>query len=80
MKRTFFVMVVLLFVTACSTTQPAPTSTPLPTIPPPPIEARFDGERCIFYERIALPIGELSVLVIDDSGWSPEFSGRRYLD
>ncbi len=36
MKTMVFLLVALLLVTACATTQPAPTSTPLPPTEPPP--------------------------------------------
>jgi ABC-type transport system substrate-binding protein len=66
MKKVLFIMIVLLLVTACATTQPAPTSTSLPptdtSVPPTqvpqPIEVTYDGKGCTVTGPTELPMGE----------------------
>ena len=80
MKNQVLALIMLLLVPACGTTQPSTTSNPLSTMPPTSIEARFDGEKCIFSGQTELTVGEHAILVLDDVGWRPEFCCRRYLE
>jgi hypothetical protein len=65
-KKKLFLLTALFLIAACTTAQPAPTSTPLPptdtSIPPTqvsqPIEVTFDGKRCIVTGPTELPVGE----------------------
>lgn len=87
MKKTIFPLVVLMLVTACATTQPEPTSTPLPPteplqtllpeptktpLPPPLFEVIFDGTDCSVDGPSELPAGEYTTIITDLSDLKAE--------
>ena len=78
MKNVFFLLVALLLVTACATTQPAPTSTSLPpTETPQPrscdvvdgicLDLTFDGESCIYDGPTDLQSGPVTLIFHNES-------------
>jgi len=78
MKNMVFLLVALLLVTACATTQPAPTSTSLPpTETPQPrscdvvdgicLDLTFDGESCIYDGPTDLPSGPVTLIFHNES-------------
>ncbi len=73
MRKLLFLLMAVFLVTACATTQPEPTSTPLPptdtskppTQVPQPIEVTLDGKGCTVTGPTELPMGEHQFVFID---------------
>ncbi len=88
MKNMVFLLVALLLVTACATTQPAPTSTSLPpTVTPPPrscdvvdgicLELTLDGENCIYNGPTDLKPGPVTLIFHNESDeWAATYMIR----
>ena len=78
MKKSLFLLFGLLIISACTTSQPAPTSTSLPpTVTPPPtsckvvegicLELTFDGESCIYEGPTDLKPGPVTIIFHNES-------------
>ena len=79
MKNMVFLLVALLLVTACATTQPVPTETPEDVV----IEVGeviFDGTECTVTGETKLPPGKYSYVLQDESEYEVQMYIGRLLD
>jgi hypothetical protein len=69
----YLLLSLTLFVTACTTSQPIPTPTSIPTIlSSQPIEVTFDGNECTVTSPSELPAGEYTTIFTDLSDLKAE--------
>ena len=88
MKVKLFLLIAISLIAACTTTQPEPTSTPLPptdtSIPPTqvpqPIEVTFDGKGCTVTGPTELPMGEHQFVLRDLTEKNADLNLQYFID